>query len=114
MNTETLNALKIVRDAKTNVLAKLTANDVSKSDKQFLGNLLLVLEDEEDALINLTLQDMVNKINASNEALQRLITQMQHASDNISSLSNTIKKVSHILSAFTEITSKAISVGLLG
>ncbi len=114
MNTETLNALKSVREAKTMVLNKLTDKAISKNEKQILGDVLISLEDDENILINNTLQDMVDKINASNDALKKLIAQMDKVSQHISDISTAIKKVSNILSVFTEITGKALSAGLLG
>ena len=114
MTTETLNALKQVREAKTMVLAKLTDITISQEEKQILGDVLINLQDQENTLINFTLQDMVDKINASNAALKNLIQQMDNASQNISAISNTIKKISNVLSTLTEITTKALSAGLLG
>ena len=113
MNTETLNALKQVREAKTMVLNKLTDITLSHAEKQILGEVLLNLQEDEDTLINSVLQDMVDKINASNDALKNLIEQMDKASQNISEISNTIKKISNVLSTLTEITTKALSAGLL-
>ncbi len=114
MNTETLNALKSVRDAKTAVISKLTDPSISADEKKVLGSVLIRLQDEEDILINCTLQDMIDKINTSNSALQILIQQMDKVSQHISDISNTIKKVSNMLSVLTEITAKALSAGLLG
>jgi hypothetical protein len=114
MNTETLNALKSVREAKTMILNKLTDKAISKNEKQILGDVLISLEDDENILINNTLQDMVDKINASNDALKKLIVQMDKVSQHISDISTAIKKVSNILSVFTEITGKALGAGLLG
>jgi hypothetical protein len=114
MNTETLNALKSVREAKTLVLNKLTDKTISKDEKLILGDVLIGLEADEDILINDTLQDMVDKINVSNDALKKLIVQMDKVSKHISDISNAVKKVSNILAVFTEITGKALSAGLLG
>jgi hypothetical protein len=114
MNAETLDALNEVRDARKKVLNGLTDNTVSQEEKKVLGDILINLQDQEDALINLTLQDMVDKINASNAALKDLIQQMNDASRDISRVSDTIKKISKVLSTLTVITSKAIGSGLLG
>ena len=114
MNTESLNALKQVREGKTMVLSKLSDTTISKEEKQIAGEVLIQLQELEDTLINFTLQEMVDKINASNAALQNLLQEMDNASQNISALSNTIKKISNVLSTLTEITTKAISAGLLG
>jgi flagellar hook-basal body complex protein FliE len=114
MTTETLNALKSVRDAKTAVISKLTDSPISADEKKVLGSVLITLEDEENILINCTLQDMVDKINTSNNSLQVLILQMDKVSKHLSDISDTIKKVSKMLSVLTEIISKAFSAGLLG
>lgn len=114
MNTELLNALKMVREAKSLVLSELSDDMLPKEEKDILGEVLINLQDQENTIINFTLQDMVEKINASNAALQNLIQQMDDASRNLSEISNTIKKISNMLSTLTEITSKALSAGLLG
>jgi hypothetical protein len=114
MNTETLNALKKVTEGKTMVLSKLTDKTISQEEKRILGDVLINLQEQENTLINFTLQAMVDKINISTGALQNLIQQMDNTSQKLSVISNTIKKISNILSTLTEITTKALSAGLLG
>jgi len=75
---------------------------------------LINLQEQENILINFTLLSMVNKINASNAALENIIQQMDQASQKLSAISNTVKKISNVLSTLTEITTKALSAGLLG
>ena len=114
MNTETLNALKQVREAKTAILSKLAGNSISQEEKKIVGEALINLQDQENILINFTLLAMVNKINASNADLENIIQQMDHASQKLTAISNTVKKISNVLSTLTEITTKALSAGLLG
>ena len=114
MNTETLNALKQVREAKTTILSKLAGNSISPEEKRIVGEALINLQEQENILINFTLLSMVNKINASNAALENIIQQMDQASQKLSAISNTVKKISNVLSTLTEITTKALSAGLLG
>ena len=75
---------------------------------------MINLQEQENILINFTLLSMVNKINASNAALENIIQQMDQASQKLSAISNTVKKISNVLSTLTEITTKALSAGLLG
>jgi hypothetical protein len=114
MKTESLNALKQVREAKMMVLSKLTDTTISQEEKRILGDVLINLQEQENTLINFTLQDMVDKINATNPALENLIQQMDNISQKLSAISNTIKKISNVLSTLTEITTKALNAGLLG
>ena len=114
MNTETLNALKQVREAKTTILTKLADSSISQEEKRIVGEALINLQEQENILINFTLLAMVNKINASNAALENIIQQMDEASKKLSAISNTVKKISNVLSTLTEITTKALSAGLLG
>ena len=113
MTPETSNALNQVSEGRKMVLSKLTDITISHDEKQVLGKVLIILQEQEDILINSVLKDMVDKINASNEELKNLIQQMDNASQNISEISNTIKKISNVLSTLTEITARAISAGLL-
>jgi hypothetical protein len=114
MNTAVLNALKQVREAKTMVLSSLTDTTIDPGEKRILGGILINLQEQEDTLINFTLQDMADKINASNAALKTLIQQMDDASQNLAGISNAIKKISGVLSTLTDIITKALSAGLLG
>ena len=114
MTTETLSALKQVREAKMMVLGKLSDNTISQEEKRILGDVLINLQEQENTLINFTLQDMIDKINATNVGLENLIKQMDNASQKLSAISNTVKKISGVLSTLTEITTKAMSAGLLG
>lgn len=113
MNTETLNALKEVGNAKNKVLDKLTNSELGLDEKKVLGNILINLQEQEDILINYTLQDMVDKVSSSNSGLQDLIIKMNATSLRIESISNTIEKISKTLSILVEITAKALSVGLI-
>ena len=113
MNTETLNALKLISNAKSQVISELTDAALPQEEKQILGNILVNLQDHENTLINFTLQDMIDKIDAANADLQDLIGQMNDASQNISAISDAINKISCMLSTLTEITGKALSAGLL-
>ena len=114
MNSLVLNALRQVREAKTMVLSKLTDATLNPDEKRMLGDILINLQEQENTLINLTLQEMADKINASNAALKILIQEMDDTSKNLSQISNTVKKISGILSTLTEIITKAVSAGLLG
>lgn len=113
MNTAVLNALRQVREAKLNVLARLSDHSLQQEDRKVLEKVQLNLKEQENILINFTLQDMIDKINASNADLQILIQQMDQASTKLSDISNVIKKVSGVLSTLTEIINKAIGAGLL-
>jgi len=114
MNTAVLSALKQVREAKIMVLSNLTDNTIDQDEKRILGEILINLQEQENTLINFSLQEMADKINASNGALKSLIGQMDVVSKNLSGISNTIKKISGVLSTLTEIITKALSAGLLG
>ncbi|MEP6949918.1 MAG: toll/interleukin-1 receptor domain-containing protein [Ginsengibacter sp.] len=99
MNAEILNALRQVREAKSIVLDNLADITLSIQEREILRNILFNLDEQERTLINFTLQDNEDNINASSVALQNLIRGMDNVPQNLSSISNTIKKVSNILSA---------------
>lgn len=113
MNTETLNTLKQVRDGINTTQQALTDPTLTHDEKMILGSVLLNLSKQEDILINNALQAMVDKINASNDELTVLITEMENASERLAQFSNTIKKISKVVATLTEITTKAISAGIL-
>jgi len=71
MTTATLSALKQVREAKTMVLSKLGDTTISRGEKHILGEVLINLQEQENTLINFTLLDMVNKVNATNASFKK-------------------------------------------
>lgn len=114
MNTETLNALKQVRDGINALQQALNDPDLTHDEKVFISTVLVNLNEQEDILINDVLQAMVDKINASNDELKQLIRKMSAAEQRIARFSDTIKKISHALETLAEITAKAMKAGLLG
>ncbi|MEO8764937.1 MAG: hypothetical protein ABI416_11645 [Ginsengibacter sp.] len=114
MTNTTLGALKQVREAKTIVLSKLSDTTLPRDAKHILGEVLINLQEQENTLINFTLQEMVDKVNATNDELKDLIGQMNDTSLHLSAIANTIKKISGVLGTLTEITTKALDAGLLG
>jgi hypothetical protein len=114
MNTESINTLKLIREVKNELQELLNDESIKKSDRRLLEAVLSNLMDLEDGIILETLQAMVDKINASNADLQKLIIQMEAASDKIAKFSNTVKKVSDVVAILGEITSKAIKAGIAG
>jgi hypothetical protein len=114
MNTETSNALKQVNS----VIAQLqdAENDPSLTpqEKTLIQQAINDQLDLQDTLIQDTLQTLVDKINAANGDLQKLMVKMQATSDKLSKLAASIKKVSDVVGALAEITTKALSSGLLG
>lgn len=113
MNTETLNTLKQVREGINATQQALNDPTLTHDEKMILGGVLLNLSKQEDILINNTLQAMVDKINASNEELTSLIAEMESATERLAQFSNTIKKISNVVATLSEITTKAISAGIL-
>jgi hypothetical protein len=114
MNTESINTLKLIREVKNELQELLNDESIKKSERRLLEAVLSNLMDLEDGIILETLQAMVDKINASNADLQKLIIQMETASDKIAKFSNTVKKVSDVVAILGEITSKAIKAGIAG
>jgi len=114
MTTATMGALRQVREAKTMVLTRLGDPAISREEKHLLGEVLINLQQQENTLINFTLQEMVDKVNATNSSLKDLIHEMNQSLPQLSALSNTIKKISGVLATLTEITTKALSAGLIG
>jgi len=114
MNTETLNALKQVNSLIAQLQDALNDTSLTPQEKKLINKAINDQMDIQDTLIQDTLQAMVDKINAANTDLQDLITKMQKTSDKLAKLAAGIKKVSDVVGALAEITTKAMSAGLLG
>lgn len=114
MNTETLNALKQVNSQITQLHDELRDPTVTDAEAGPIEDAIDALEDMRDILIHEVLQDMINKLNASNAQLQQVLTRMQGVSNRLTQISAAIQKVSNIVGALVQITQKALSAGLLG
>ncbi|HEY8967941.1 MAG TPA: hypothetical protein VIM64_02585 [Puia sp.] len=114
MNTETLNALKQVNGLIAQLQDALRDTSLTPQERGLIQKAINDQADLQDTLIQDTLQAMVDKINAANTDLRGLITNMQKTSDRLGKLAADIKKVSDVVGTLAEITTKAMSAGLLG
>jgi hypothetical protein len=114
MNTETLNALKQVNSLIGQLQDALKDPALTPVEKKLIRQAISDQMDLQDTLIQDTMQAMVDKINAANTDLQQLTAKMEAAGEKLAKLAGVIKKVSDIVGTLGEITTKAISAGLLG
>ncbi len=115
MNTEAMNALKQIRET-TNALQQELNNlyyTDHDDDRKLLEAILNNLFDQEDLIINNTLQTIVNKLKKDNLKLQALIDKMNTETGEIAKVSTIVKKASDIIAALVKITTVAVSAGLL-
>lgn len=114
MNTEAMNALRQIRETTNQLEQELTSlNDSDHYDKSLLESVINNLYDQEDLIINNTIQTIVNELSEGNDQLQVLIGKMDIASMQISKLSAIVKKASDMIAALVKITTVAVSAGLL-
>lgn len=113
MNTETLNALKQVNLLISQLQTALNDPSLTSQEKTLINQAINDQCDIQDTLIQDSLQAMVDKINAANTDLQKLLKKMEKTSDKLAKLAAGIKKVSDLVGTLAEITTKAISAGLL-
>ena len=114
MNTETLNALKQVNTVIAQLQDALKNGSLTPEENVLVQQAINDQMDLQDTLIQDSLQAMVDNINAANKDLQALTAKMQTTSDKLAKLAASIKKVSDVVGALAQITSKAMSAGLLG
>ena len=113
MNTEAMNTLKQIREGINALQIELNDQTLTRNERSLLGDALINLNELEDIVINTMLQEMVDKINSSNNQLKKLITDMQASTVRIAKFSNKIKSVSDTVGVLAHITKKALSVGIL-
>jgi len=114
MNTETLKALKQVNGLIAQLQDALRDASLTPQERGLIQKAINDQMDLQDTLIQDTLQAMVDKIDAANTDLRELIANMQKTSDKLAKLAADIKKVSDVVGTLAEITTKAMSAGLLG
>lgn len=114
MNTETLNALKQVNSLIGQLQDALKDPALTPAEKKLIRQAINDQMDLQDTLIQDTMQAMVDKINAANTDLQQLTAKMETTSEKLAKLAGVIKKVSDVVGTLGEITTRAISAGLLG
>ncbi len=85
----------------------------TRDEKILIGNVLVNLNKLEDIVINSILQEMVDKINSANTELKQLISDMEASTERIAQFSKTVGKISNVVGVLADITSKAMSVGIL-
>ncbi|MVN22914.1 hypothetical protein [Mucilaginibacter arboris] len=115
MNTEAMNVLKQIRET-TNQLQEELDDPYYQNhtdDRILLESMLNNLYDQEDLIINNTIQNIVQQLNEGNNKLQLLIDKMSASSNQIAKLNVVVKKVSDIIAALVKITTVAVSAGLL-
>ena len=114
MNTETLNALKQVNGLIAQLQDALRDTGLTPQEKGLIQQAINDQCDIQDTLIRDSLQAMVDKIDAANTDLRQLMAKMETTSEKLAKLAGIIKKVSDVVGTLGEITTKAISAGLLG
>ncbi|GGB23421.1 hypothetical protein [Puia dinghuensis] len=118
MNTETLNALKQVNlqiQQLQGVLENGTLTPpLTPQEADAIGQAIDDLSALQDTLIHQTLQAMVDQVNATNSQLQTLLATMQTTSARLGKLATGIRQVSDVVGALAQITTHAMSVGLIG
>jgi hypothetical protein len=113
MNTEAMNAIKQIRDTVGQIQVQLKDPGLTDQEKGVLADTKDNLLDQEDTIFNQSMQAMADKLNNSNTELQALIDQMQKASAKIAAFSDSIRKILTVTGTLAEITTKAISAGLV-
>lgn len=114
MNTEAMNTLRQVRATIKSVQIQLADRTLTTSERNLLEISLLNLNDLDDTIVNTVLQEMIDKINTSNDQLKQLIVQMQASTERIARFSNTIKAISDTVGVLATIMTKALGAGILG
>jgi len=114
MNTETLNALKLVNSQIGQLHDELRDPTLKEGETGPIQDAIDALETMRDILIHQVMQDMINQLNSSNADLQQVLARMQNVSDRLDRISAAIRKVSDAVGALVQITQKAIAAGLLG
>lgn len=114
MNTETLNTLKQVNLQIQQLQDQGDDPTLTAAEASAIGSALVQLESMQDTLIHQALQNMIDQLNTANAQLQGVLNQMQATSVRLANLAGDIKKVSNLIGALVDVTSKALSAGLLG
>src|ERR1700753_1895153 len=118
MNTETMTALKAVNQQLTDLKAVLDnhqlAAQLTPEEEQLIEKAITDMNNLQDALIQKSLQDMVDHINSCNGDLTSLIGDMEKTSERLKKFSAGVKKVADIVTALAQVTTQAIAKGLIG
>ncbi|HYF32073.1 MAG TPA: hypothetical protein VD993_13210 [Chitinophagaceae bacterium] len=113
MNTESINTLKIIRETLNEVQIKLNDDTLTNKERGMLEGTINRLLEMENIIIVDELQAMVDKLNSSNDELKALIAKMEESVQRLGEIAATIKRVSDIVGTLVDITTKAMSAGIL-
>ncbi|RYE26690.1 MAG: hypothetical protein EOP45_03485 [Sphingobacteriaceae bacterium] len=113
MNTEKINAYRLVVDTLNSVNSLKPKFDFSTPERSILDTLSNNLTELSWQVLTDDLVKVTNEIGSKVEDLQLLSTQISQSYDSLKDISNDISKVAIAVSTLVEITSKAISAGLI-
>lgn len=113
MNTESINTLKLIREAINEVQKALNDPELTTSQRKNLERVLIRLFEMDEIIINDSLQGMIDKLNSSNEDLKILIGEMDASVAKLAQLAARISRISTVVGTLTDIVGKAMAVGIL-
>jgi hypothetical protein len=112
MNTEALNTLKIIRETRVELISELNG-DLEANERDLIEEAVSNLTGQENALIIDVLKTSIDTLNTMNEELKDLIERMEGANAHLEAISKRVKSVSEVVGTLVEITTKAMSAGLI-
>lgn len=112
-NTERMNALKQVAEARKATGEARQVSNLTPKQIQLLDDVYRELMDTEDTLVHEDIQDSIATLNEHSKALGDLTTRLKRSTEKLKKLSNTINTVAKVIGVLADIIAKAASVGLL-
>jgi cell division septum initiation protein DivIVA len=112
-NTERLNALQMVTEARREVGEARSESDLTATQQQLLDDVYDELVDLEDALIHEDIKASIKKLEKGAEALTDLTGRMKRSVQSVKSLAKKVETATKAVAVLAEIVAKAVSAGLL-
>jgi hypothetical protein len=113
MNTEKINAYKQVVDSLKEVNSFRTFQNIGTPERADLDTMAISLEALSWEIISDDITNVLNSLTSKVEEINTLNIKIIKSYTRLKTLSEKISKVAEMVSVLVEITSKAISVGLL-
>lgn len=108
-----MNTLKQVRDALRTLQEKQNDPMLSAEERSMVEEGIWLLSEQEDVIINNSLEEMVGELNERNEQLSGLCDRIDESAGRLGNVAKTIRKVATVVGVLTEIITKASGAGLL-
>jgi len=112
MNTEILNTLKAVQEARTEATKAFAKPALTDAERLVLEPIIIHLSNLEGSLLNKVKEELIEALTKDTEPLQALVEEIERSIKKLERIATLVKSVSEKIEALINIIGIAASVGI--